>query len=154
MFRPGGAALALLLLALGCSRAFPPPAAAPPLALPTKDDVALVNGRPLTINAFRWVRSLVRKDRSPGNVFWIGTAALALATDRAPAPDALPSRESLEVALYAAGELPLDAALRSLAAILPDLGARPSPESVRARLDALLARAAVQKNAQLLAELR
>ena len=114
------------------------------LPLPTKDQVALVNGRPLTLSDYHYVRSLVPQ-LAPQTVFWIGTAALALQIEAHTSGVSLSSTQALEISRYSMGSLAVETAMPSLRAFYSTRPI-PSPNEVKRELEALLARSVVLKS--------
>lgn len=123
------------------------------LSLPTKDDVALVDGKPLTLGAFAAIRSTVAgADRE--TVLWLGIAALALQNDSRARGHEVSPKTALNLAKFAAGLLPRDVVADeareyqgSSRAITPD------PATFKSELDALIRRAVVHRNEQAISAL-
>lgn len=138
-----------------------PPVLAPGayLPIPTKDDVAVVNGRALPLAAFLTLRTQWRalpKD----DVLWVAMVALSLQTDaeiNQSLKEPLSPDESLLLAEFGAGARPypevqhLTDRLNRLSPL--QLSPTVSSRDYRGRLDLVLKRAIVQKNPLVLAEL-
>lgn len=124
----------------------------PPLPMPSKDEVALVDGRPLTLTDYLALRDHIRKHTTEA-VLWAGIAALAIQNETRARGAELRSASAVEVALYALGELNAAEADNSLRAYFARTGLPPKPDEVRAALDRLLATSIVRRNERALSSL-
>ncbi len=124
----------------------------PPLPNPTKDEVALVDGRPLSLTAFFTLRDHIRKHTTEA-VLWAGTAALAIQNETRARGAEVRASTAVEVALYALGELNAAQADTSLHEYFAKPGLPPRPEEVRALLDRLLAASTVRRNERALSSI-
>jgi|GEM_PF-5494731 len=98
---------------------------------PTKDDVLWVDGRRLSISGYHALRENLPSTLTQEQVLWIATAALALQNDALPKGIEIPLRVAVQKAMIA---------LENSAAKL--------------ELEETIAQATVQRNPQVLAELR
>src|SRR5687767_9750617 len=83
------------------------------LPLPTKDEVARVNGRPLSLQDFLTIRENLNEP-SNQKAFWIGTAALALQDDRRSQGKEVTFRAAFELARYAMNDISVIQAASSI----------------------------------------
>lgn len=150
--------LVLISLALcGCKKSREPQSFAlmePPLPHLTKDDVLRVNGKPLSITAYMAIRSKL-KEPTKNNVLWVGTAALAMIKETSAQGKELSPTVAIDIARYALGDLPLASADASLREYLGQNIQQPAPppEDLKTQLDQFVARAVIQRNLRVLAEL-
>lgn len=125
------------------------------LPIPTKDQVALVDGQPLSISAFLAIRSLLKKPTQE-LTFWVGVAAIRLQHEsRAVLGKELDSKTAVDIARYALGEIPiigLEAAIRENLGLSEKEGSEPA--TVKKRIDRLITRSVIQRNPQALSDLR
>jgi hypothetical protein len=128
------------------------------LPIPTKDDVALVDGEAVTLGDFVSARD-VMADKSRDAVLWASIGARIIEgrwRKRAADPTEPSAPKALELARYALNEMPRDrveVSLRSFYGLAADQPL-PDPPRLRRDVDAWVAAAVVQKNIQALAELR
>jgi len=115
------------------------------LSLPTKDDVALVDGTPLTIGAYLAIKSTVEKSNRE-TVLWLGLAALVLQNDSRAKGHELSPQAAVNLAKFAAGLLPRDVISGEIREYQGAKAVTPDPITFKAEIDALLARAVVHRN--------
>lgn len=120
--------------------------------MPSKDDVAVVDGRPFTLTTFMSLRSRL-KSQSVESVFWAGTALISLQNEGASQGQTVPGETALSIVRYALGEVPLEEARKDLEVFFKSGGGALSPQQVRIQLDRLLMRSVIQRNPQVLAHL-
>lgn len=131
--------------------ALPHPASAAALPLPTKDEVALVEGRPFSVSAYLSLRASLKRP-SDEDAFWVGTAAIALQQQAHARGQSLAANVAADVARFAIRDLgPLEAQ-DSLRAVF---GApHPASGTVKRQLDELVSKVFVQRNEALLSALK
>lgn len=119
------------------------------LAVPTKDDVALVNGVRFSISGYQQIKSQMKKP-SQEAVFRVGVSALLFQEDAKSRGILLTLAQTTGLARFTGGDLselpPNPTMTQYLNAI--------EPETSRALADRLINRAIVQRNSQILAELQ
>ncbi len=120
--------------------------------IPTKDDVALVDGRPFSISGFLALRGVMRT-QSKEAILWAGTAAIAIQNATRARGREVEPPAAVEIARYALGEISAAQADNSLHQYFERLGVPPTPPEVRAELDRLLSQAVVRRNERVLASL-
>jgi hypothetical protein len=124
------------------------------LPMPTKDEVALVNGRPLTVMDFLIIRSAL-KNPTDQNVYWAGTAALSLQEDSRSKGNELPLQTALAIVQYALNDLPAVEVISSIREFY--IGRSflhpPSPAEVKKEIDMVMRKTLIQKGAQALSQL-
>ena len=134
----------------------PAPSADRPLSqslpVPNKDEVALINGRALSLSAFIALRSQVRT-RGSEAVLWVGLGAFALQDEAKSHDQELSIVAAVEIARYAMRELGADQADQSLRQYFTRVQTPPEPELVHKEIDRLLASATVRRNNMVLASL-
>jgi len=150
--------LALLLLLLACdSKKATTTIAEKTLLLPTKDDVALVDGTPYSISGFLAIKNYL-SDLSADQVVWMGIAALTLQNDAMARNSTLTAPAALGVARYAVDHLSKETTLlllqkeNSLGYFKPS-GSIGSVKEVKTLIEDLMSRAVINRNAQVIAEL-
>jgi len=124
----------------------------PPLPIPTKDEVALVDGRALSITAFLTLRSHLRTHATEA-IFWVGTAALALQNETRARGEEIQISTAVDIARYALGELNAAEADTSLRQYFARTGLPPTPANARTELDHLLSKSSVQRNERAMSSL-
>ena len=129
-----------------------------PTPLPTKDEVALVDGVPITLTAFERVRTSL-PDADTDTVYWVTVAAAVLHAEAARGPRPIPIGEAVGIARYAAGRSEPAAIREAAARFLSGNGAAASPsppsrKTVRERLDGLIRAANIKKNTAILSNLK
>ena len=123
------------------------------LPLPTKDEVVLVDGRPLSIAGFMAVRTALSQATTQ-SALWIGMAALAIQNETRARGREMAMTSAVEIARYALNELSLEQVEPALRAFVGKLGALPPPTALRHDVELLLARAVIQRNIPVIAELQ
>lgn len=98
---------------------------------PTKDDVLTVNGNTLSLSGYNALRNHLPTDLSKNQVIWIAIAALALQND----------------ALTQGKEIPLPDAVNMAQKALTD-------SLTRSKFESLISQTVIQRNPQVLAEIR
>ncbi len=123
------------------------------LTLPSKDDVALIEGRALTLTFFGEIRATVPK-ASVETQLWLGLGAMAL-QDKARTRDVyVPIRSALIIARYAAGELSAEMAEPAVREYYQVAGPIPEATRVRDEIDQILKQSTIHRNPQALQEFR
>ncbi len=122
------------------------------LPLPTKDDVALVDGVPLTLSMFAELRARLGKDGSVENTFRLGVGSIATRNAAAKRGLSLDPEASIRVVSYALGHASADDAAAALSVLWPK-GAPPPADALR-QVDEWVAAALVQRNPQALTALQ
>ncbi|MBI2711737.1 MAG: hypothetical protein HYX41_02575 [Bdellovibrio sp.] len=119
------------------------------LPLPSKDEVALVNGVPLTLVDFLDIRSIAPK-LTPEKALWAGMASIALTSEAAQKKISLNKTQALTIARYALQDLDEGQAKPQFYTLFPETS---SPSLVHQTLDDLLARSVVIKSSVNLSKL-
>lgn len=122
------------------------------LPMPTKDEVALVDGRPFPISSYLALRIRL-KSRGTEAALWAGMATLAIQNSTRARGRELDSSSALSVALFALGESDLSESREGIETLFQRQAALPSADQVRRELDALLGASIVRRNERLLASL-
>lgn len=122
------------------------------LPAPTKDEVALIDGRPFSITGYLALRSQLRT-RTSEAVFWVGSAALAIQNSTRARGHELQTPVAVDIARYALGELNAAEADNSLRQYFERRGLPPTSMEVRREVDRLLSLAVVQRNDRVLRSL-
>jgi hypothetical protein len=117
------------------------------LPLPTKDEVARVDGRPLTIQDFLTIRSRLQNP-SDATALWVGISSIALQNNAHSRGRSIQPEYAIDIARYAVGDLQSFSADESLKEYFPESQDVPSPESVKKEIDALTQRSLVQKSSR------
>lgn len=112
---------------------------------PTKDDVALVNGVPLTLRGYLEIRTAA-PTLSPERALWAGMAALALQAEAKNQGRLLSQIHALAIARYALEDLPSDSAEQELTFYYRQGLSHLPAARVRQDLEELLARSVVIKS--------
>lgn len=123
------------------------------LTLPSKDDVALIDGRALTLTAFSSLKAEIPK-ASTESLLWLGLGSMALQNHARAQGRELPALLALNIARYAAGELTGEAAHGALEALYGRTLTPPTPQAVRQQIDQLLRNATIVRNPQAIEEFR
>jgi hypothetical protein len=142
--------VASVFIALGFLAACAPSETRRPAAknyIPHSEQVALVNGEPLTVDSFMVVHQALGS-KNPDQAYWISTAALALRTALGGSHPGLSLAGALDLAMYASGHRPLEKIQKSLESYrsLLGLSAQPDPDQVRKFLDRKLSSARIIRN--------
>lgn len=153
------ASAALLLtsaaLASSCTRSpsddRPPPDPRTILTLPTKDDVALIDGRALTLTSFSRLKAAFPK-ASNESLLWLGLGSMALQSSARSKGFDLGGQSALNVARFAAGELSVKDAETDLRTYYQKTGILPGSEQVRREIETLLQDSSILRNPQALLE--
>jgi hypothetical protein len=148
-------ALPLAALFLASCDLGSPPVVSPDqaLSLPTKDDVALVDGKALTIGAYMAIRETVtNKDRE--TILWLGLASLAIQNDSRSRGHELAPDIALNLAKFATGLLPRNLVANEIREYQGAKAVTPDAVTFKAELDALLARAVIHRNERALSDFR
>lgn len=122
------------------------------LPAPTKDEVALVDGRAFSISGFLAIRARL-KNHATAAVIWVGTGSLAIQNATRARGRELEIGTAVDIARYALGELTAAEADSSLHLFFERGGLPPAPEEVRKEIDQLLSSAIVRRNERVLASL-
>ncbi len=121
------------------------------LPLPSKDDVALVDGRPFTLSTFLDLRAQLGKKGSAENTFRLGTSAIAVQLEAARRGVNLDSSAAIALAGYSLGHGSAELAAPGLKALW---GEKPPTASDALRqIDEWVARSVILRNPQVLAGL-
>jgi hypothetical protein len=120
--------------------------------IPTKDEVALVDGQPISISGFQNLRSSL-KNQNVEAVFWVGVGAVALQNESRARGKQLPLTTIIPIVRYAAGDLGRPEAEGALRDYYAGQSLLPTADEVRHEVERLMARAVVQRNPQVLAAL-
>jgi hypothetical protein len=118
----------------------------------TKDEVAVVDGRPFSISDFQTVQARLTHP-STSSIVWVGTAVLALQSQSRNQGTEISSSAALEIARFALGELTrakAEPALRQL----PPPSAVSDSLSARITLNHAISSSVVRRNESLIALLR
>ncbi len=138
-----------LLSAIGCRAPSKPPIEGRALALPTKDELALVDGQPISIAGFSTIKSSLSKPSNEA-ALWIATAALAAQHDTKRQGRDLTLTVAVKMARYALADLPFQGAEASLRVYYGAKGSLPSSLQVKQDLEQLMLRSVIQENRALL----
>ncbi len=112
------------------------------LPLPTKDELALVNQHPLTLNDFLIIREQLH-DKKNEDALWIGISALAL---HGATSNQLDKMSAYTIARYALKDISLAEAEISLKQYYRSQQNMPSPDEVKKELDGINQKAQVMRN--------
>jgi hypothetical protein len=123
------------------------------LPVPTADEVVVVDGRGVGIEAFEVLRAQLTTQETEYSLWAVSAVLLVQNESRAHGAELGPSA-ALRVVRYALGELDSSQAVDALIAFVGPDSPAPSPNDLRRRIDALMTRAVVKRNPRLLAELR
>lgn len=124
-----------------------------PRSFPNKDQIALVNGAPISLGSFEEIRRLLPKN-DPNEAYWISTASLALFQKARTAGSSLSLKDSLVLARYSRGTIGFPQAKGALESYMKRTVLNPpSISSLSAEIQAIRAKANIVKNLQALAEL-
>ena len=123
------------------------------LPMPTKDEVARVNGIPFTLSEFVSIRKSL-STRSSDKAYWIGVAALTLVSETQSRKNPLNYSSALELAKYAAFESsetqslesPSEGLKKNLKFHFPTYSDSPSPQQLKAEIEKMTQKIAVVKN--------
>ena len=119
------------------------------LPLPTKDEVALVNERSLTITDFNQIRSTMKKRSTEGAV-WVGIGAILLQKELKRQGQSLAPPVAIEIARYAWGDIPALHPPDALHHLFPDRTGLLSPDDLKREIDRLSQQNVVIRNTRLL----
>jgi hypothetical protein len=116
--------------------------------LPTKDEVLLINGHPLSVTDYFDIRRRVGPAVSRDAVLWIGEASLLLQDDWRAKGEQLDPANSVVLSAYASGVFTLDQVKAT------GLKSIPPARGLFTEIEAQLKKAEVRQNHILLAELK
>ena len=119
--------------------------------MPSKDDVARVDGERFSIELYLAIRARMAHPTQK-SVLWAGTTTLSLMRQSELTGHALSLGEAMTCALYSLGELPMERAMPALTKYTGGTGLATSPQILKESFNQLVARVVVQKNPQILAE--
>lgn len=142
--------LILPLLALqGCESPFKMQKVVPildRLPFPTKDQVALVDGRPLTLTDFLAIRERL-KTPSSEQAYWVGIATLALQSEARSRGHDISLQNTYDVARYAIGDI---IALEAQSSLNTYFNGKqvPPPEEVKRQIDTITKNSVIVRNSQ------
>jgi hypothetical protein len=122
------------------------------LPVPTKDDVALIDGEALTLTGMMSIREAMKQPATE-KAFWVGVAAIAIKNHVKKEGHELGLPTTIAVARYAIEDLPAAEAEGPLHEYLGAGKAIPPPQDLRHDIDQVVARSVVQRNPRVLAEL-
>lgn len=123
------------------------------LPLPTADEAGIVDGVRFRLHDYLRLRDEM-KSKDADTVFWVGATAILLNRELTRSGRPIAREDLIRVTRFAAGDLAYPEAEKSLrAAFGPGEGVPTRVSDARGRLDALLARAKVLRNSQVLAHL-
>lgn len=125
----------------------------PEPVLPSKDEVARINGRALGISAFLYLKKQVPKATTE-SLLWISLGAMALQDHLYQSGIAATDEHAIRIARYGIGELPLEKVRDDLRMAFPVNKDLPSVTQVRDQIDALLSRSEILRNTTVLNEFR
>lgn len=118
------------------------------LPFPTKDEVALVDGRPFTITDFLKIQNHL-KNPTPELAYWIGVSTLVLEKEGEIRGKILPLPLAYDIARYAAGELQESENQGSFHQAMQNFfGSSTNPQDIKKEIDRITQKAVVQKNPQ------
>jgi hypothetical protein len=121
------------------------------LPVPTKDEVARVNGYPLTVTDFLTIRAKLQNS-SAEDALWVGISLIVLQTEGKVRGKEIRPQSAFNIARYALGDLSRFGAAESLRDFYPEPQNLPSPEEVKREIDSLASRSFVQRNPQSLSQ--
>ena len=157
------AGILVLLLIQGCQWGEKPEDrvrrdVARPLPRLTKDEIAVVDGIPISLTAFERVRSSL-KGAPVETVYWVTIAAAVLKADADRSARKLTIQEAVGIARYASGYpegAPVMNAARAYFTEISENNAPepPAPRVVKERLERLIQAADIKKNAPILSNLK
>jgi len=122
------------------------------LPLPTKDEVALVDGRPFTLSALLSIRTLLQKPTTE-TAYWIGISGLLLEQRASSEGGSLSLETATEIARYAIGDINAAQASSQAKKFLSRSSFRQAllePNEVKNEVDSLIRTAVIQRNTTLL----
>ena len=122
------------------------------LPLPTKDEVALVNGRPFSLSGFYSLQSLLNHSSTEA-VLWVGSGALALQNETQGQGHELSPQAAIQISRYAIGDISFAEAESALQQYQTRATERPTPHQLKLKIEQLLLHSVVHRNNQLLAAL-
>jgi hypothetical protein len=122
------------------------------LPLPTKDEVAVVNGRPITIDHYLTIRHFLNTT-SAETILWVCIATIAIQNEAQSRNRELSPSHALEIARYAIGEMAEQEASGSLQEFYGPSVAIPVPAQVLKDIESLTNRSVIHKNHQALSML-
>jgi hypothetical protein len=160
------ASLLFLCICAGAGTScFNPPPSAPPAAplssersfsqglpVPTKDEVALVDGRALSISGFFALRTQLKRPSTEG-VLWVGIAALALQNETRARGHEISTRAAVDIARYALGDSSAAESENGLREYFSFSAVPPAPTQVKQELDRIVSKTTVQRNERAVASL-
>ncbi|MBL7715894.1 MAG: hypothetical protein JNL01_10560 [Bdellovibrionales bacterium] len=145
------------LLASSCQKPFPFFGAdekpRPGLVLPSKDEVARINGKPLSLAAFLHLKRVIPKATTE-SLLWVGLGAMALQESLYQSGIVVTDEHAIRISRYGVGNLPLEQVKDDLRSAFPVLKSPPSVQEIRDKIDALLSNAEILRNPAALEDFR
>jgi len=120
---------------------------------PSKDEVMLVDGRPVNISEFTAIRNRLNGENLE-SVFWMTSAALALVNESKIRGVPISMDAALTITRFGKGQIEEKEVEEALRTYWKNQGKVPSSKEISAHIENLLARSVVQRNARVLAEFR
>jgi len=114
--------------------------------LPTKDEVALINGRPITISDYLFIRDTLQSKYSPEVTLWVGLASYVLLQNTLERKIEFSKKQALDIARYSVGDITLKEAANSLRVYFAPKAPELNPAIIKKELDTLIGRAIIIKN--------
>jgi len=113
--------------------------------MPTKDEVALVDDRALTIQDYYMIRSKLQTPSSD-HALWVGISMLALQNKTRFDGKEISIQAAFDIARYAIRDLPPSYAAASLREYYKQTPSLPEPEEVKKEMEALSQKSIVRRN--------
>jgi hypothetical protein len=123
------------------------------LPLPTKDEVALINGHPLSVGDYLVLRSQLDTS-TPEETLWVGIAAIVLQDTLQSHGKVLSSPAAVGIARYALRAITEEEAKPHLIEYYNQLKKFPSPEDVKREVEEISSKSLIQRNSRALSELK
>lgn len=120
-------------------------------SFPTKDEVAVVSGRPLSIRDFLVIRSQM-PTQTAETALWTGIAMLSLQTETKNKGREISLQSALHVARYAAHDLSPDNAQIGLKEYYAQSKDFPSPDEVKKEIESITQKLVIRRNPQPLSQ--
>jgi hypothetical protein len=115
------------------------------LPVPTKDEIVRVNGRPLTLNDFLFIRSQT-EDSSAETAYWLGVSTLVIQNHGKKQGKNISAASALLIARYALGKITEQTASSSLNQYYARTTPVPTPQEVKKEIEQLTQQMIVLKN--------
>lgn len=121
-------------------------------SVPSKDELAKINGRALNLSAALHLKSEM-PTATAESVLWVGLGAIALQESLKSQSIFITDHHAVRLARFAAGNLPGNEVRDELRMIYPELKDAPNHLELRTRIDTLLAQSEIIRNPAAIAEI-